>query len=95
MSEKQEEQTFEASLKTLEEAVEQLEAGSLPLSDALKLFEQGLKASNVCRARLEDAKQKVEVLVKDHSGFKLEELDDEGVEDDAEDEEIDTEGLPF
>ncbi|HAA74000.1 TPA: exodeoxyribonuclease VII small subunit [Candidatus Latescibacteria bacterium] len=95
MSEKQEEQTFEASLKTLEEAVEQLEAGSLPLSDALNLFEQGLKASNVCRARLEDAKQKVEVLVKDHSGFKLEELDDEGVEDDAEDEEIDTEGLPF
>ena len=95
MSEKQEEQTFEASLKTLEEAVEQLEAGSLPLSEALKLFEQGLKASNVCRARLEDAKQKVEVLVKDHSGFKLEELDDEGVEDDAEDEEIDTEGLPF
>ena len=95
MSEKQEEQTFEASLKTLEEAVEQLEAGSLPLSDALKLFEQGLKASNVCRARLEDAKQKVEVLVKDHSGFKLEELDDEGVEDDAEDEKIDTEGLPF
>ena len=95
MSEKQEEQTFEASLKTLEEAVEQLEAGSLPLSDALKLFEQGLKASNVCRARLEDAKQKVEVLVKDHSGIKLEELDDEGVEDDAEDEEIDTEGLPF
>ena len=64
MSEKQEEQTFEASLKTLEEAVEQLEAGSLPLSEALKLFEQGLKASNVCRARLEDAKQKVEVLVK-------------------------------
>tara|TARA_Y100000814_G_scaffold278957_1_gene241167 strand:- start:222 stop:383 length:162 start_codon:yes stop_codon:yes gene_type:complete len=44
--------TFEASLKTLEEAVDQLEAGNLPLSDALKLFEQGLKASNACRTRL-------------------------------------------
>ena len=75
--EKEEETSFEASLKSLEEAVDQLEVGNLPLSDALKLFEQGLKASNVCRARLEEAKQKVEVLVKDNNGdFQLEELDD-------------------
>lgn len=94
--EKEEEQTFEASLKTLEEAVDQLEVGNLPLSDALKLFEQGLKASNVCRARLEDAKQKVEVLVKDNSGdFQLEELDESVDQDDEADEDEDTEGLPF
>ena len=76
--EKTEEASFESSLKSLEEAVDQLEVGNLPLSDALRLFEQGLKASNVCRARLEEAKQKVEVLVKDNNGdFQLEELDDE------------------
>jgi exodeoxyribonuclease VII small subunit len=57
--EKREEASFESSLKLLEEAVDQLEVGNLPLSDALRLFEQGLKASNVCRARLEEAKQKV------------------------------------
>ena len=94
--ESEEEQSFEASLKTLEEAVDQLEVGNLPLSDALRLFEQGLKASNVCRARLEDAKQKVEVLVKDNAGdFQLEELDGEGRDDDPDDEETDREGLPF
>lgn len=91
-----EEASFEASLKSLEEAVDQLEVGNLPLSDALKLFEQGLKASNVCRARLEEAKQKVEVLVKDNNGdFRLEELDDESEEDE---EDASTEGdgeLPF
>ena len=76
--EKTEEASFESSLKSLEESVDPLEVGNLPLSDALRLFEQGLKASNVCRARLEEAKQKVEVLVKDNNGdFRLEELDDE------------------
>ena len=91
MAEEKEEQSFESSLKTLEEAVDQLEVGNLPLSDALKLFEQGLKASNICRARLEDAKQKVEVLVKDNSGgFQLEELDEQvsDEEDDAGDGEL-------
>ena len=74
--EPEEEQTFEASLKQLETAVDQLEQGSLPLSEALKLFEDGLKSSNVCRARLEDARQRVEVLVKDAGGeFHLSDLD--------------------
>ena len=76
--EKVEEASFEASLKSLEEAVDQLEVGNLPLSDALRLFEQGLKASNICRSRLEEAKQKVEVLMKDNNGdFRLEELDEQ------------------
>ena len=72
------EASFEASLKSLEEAVDQLEVGNLPLSDALLLFEKGLKASNACRGRLEEAKQRVEVLVKDNEGnFQLEDLDEE------------------
>ncbi|HCK09957.1 MAG TPA: exodeoxyribonuclease VII small subunit [Candidatus Latescibacteria bacterium] len=87
--------TFEASLKTLEEAVDQLEAGNLPLSDALKLFEQGLKASNACRTRLEDAKQKVDVLVKDNAGgFHLEELDQADVSDEEESS-VQGDELPF
>ena len=82
---KHEETPFEASLKSLEDAVDQLEAGSLPLSEALQLFEQGLKASNVCRTRLEEAKQKVEVLLKDDAGdFHLEELDGEAIEEENE-----------
>ena len=94
--EKETEQSFESSLKTLEEAVDQLEVGNLPLSDALQLFEQGLKASNVCRVRLEDAQQKVEVLVKDNSGgFQLEELDEQTSEEESEEASATNDELPF
>ena len=69
--------TFEEALKKLEAAVEKLEEGNLPLADALKLFEEGLKASNVCRDRLETAKQRVEVLVAESGGeFRLTGLDE-------------------
>ncbi len=68
MSEEEEDVSFEASLKELEEAVDRLETGNLPLDDALKYFEVGLKASNVCRAKLEEAKQRVDVLMKESGG---------------------------
>lgn len=70
------EPSFEEALKQLELAVEQLEGGDLPLADALRLFEEGLKASNLCRSRLEKARQRVEVLVAESGGtFRLTELD--------------------
>ena len=68
MAKEDEEVSFESSLKELEEAVERLESGNLPLGDALKYFEAGLKASNVCRERLEEAKQRVDVLIKESGG---------------------------
>ena len=74
------ETTFEDALKLLESAVEKLEEGNLSLTDALKLFEEGLKASNVCRERLVEAKKSVEVLVAESGGqFRLTEL--EGLDD--------------
>ena len=77
MAEKKEkEPTFEEALKQLEAAVGRLEEGNLPLAEALRLFEEGLKASNLCRARLEEARQQVEVLVAESgSAFRLTELD--------------------
>jgi exodeoxyribonuclease VII small subunit len=75
-SESAEGPSFELSLRQLENAVEKLEAGDLALSDALRLFEEGLKASNLCRARLEEAKQKVELLLSKSDGeFRLREID--------------------
>ena len=74
-----EEPTFEDALKQLETAVDRLEEGALPLSDALKVFEEGLKASNQCRSLLEDARQQVEVLVRDSDGeFELVSIDANG-----------------
>jgi exodeoxyribonuclease VII small subunit len=62
------EKKFENALKELEQIVEQLEDSELPLDDALKLFEKGIKLSQFCSAKLDDAEQKVEVLLKDADG---------------------------
>lgn len=62
------EKKFENAIKELEQIVEQLEDSELPLDDALKLFERGIKLSQLCSAKLDDAEQKVEQLVKGADG---------------------------
>ena len=65
--------TFEQSLKKLESIVEQLEKGDLPLEDSLKLFEQGVDLSAVCKKELDEAESKVQTLIKQRDGsFKTE-----------------------
>ncbi|HEY2114193.1 MAG TPA: exodeoxyribonuclease VII small subunit [Candidatus Angelobacter sp.] len=55
---------FEVSLQRLEEIVDELEKGNVPLEQALKLFEEGLKLSSSCRKELEEAEGKVEILLR-------------------------------
>ena len=62
------EKKFENALKELEQIVEQLEDSEVSLDDALKLFERDIKLSQLCSAKLDDAEQKVEQLVKDADG---------------------------
>ena len=59
---------FETALARLEKIVQELEQGDLPLEQSLKLFEEGIKLSRMCNARLEEAERRVEVLLKDKSG---------------------------
>lgn len=62
------EKKFEAALARLEEIVQELEKGDLPLEQSLKLFEEGIKLSRICTKRLEDAERRVEILLKDKGG---------------------------
>jgi len=55
---------LEESLKELEALVERLEAGDLPLEEALEQFERGIKLTRSCQTILKDAEQKVEILLK-------------------------------
>ncbi len=59
---------FETALKSLEDIVSQLEAGELALDRALELFEEGVRISRFCNAKLEEAERKVEVLTKASDG---------------------------
>ncbi|ACV25905.1 exodeoxyribonuclease VII small subunit [Kangiella koreensis] len=54
---------FENQLQELESIVEQLEGGELPLDDALKVFEKGVKLSRQCQKLLAEAEQKVTILM--------------------------------
>jgi exodeoxyribonuclease VII small subunit len=55
-------ETFESSLKSLEELVRALEAGDTGLEESLELFEKGVALSKTLTKQLEEAKHKVEVL---------------------------------
>lgn len=59
---------LEKALTELEEIVEALESGDLPLESAMKKFEAGIKLTRSCQAALKDAEQKVEILLKDAGG---------------------------
>jgi exodeoxyribonuclease VII small subunit len=60
--------SFEEALKKLEEVVQRLEQGELPLEESLKLYEQGVQLSRLCHAKLEEAEGKIAVLLKDARG---------------------------
>ena len=64
--------TFEENMARLGEIVEKLEKGDAPLSDSLKLFEEGTKLVNQCRSVLDKAEQQVVKLMKGPDGTPVE-----------------------
>ncbi|PIU41425.1 MAG: exodeoxyribonuclease VII small subunit [Candidatus Omnitrophica bacterium CG07_land_8_20_14_0_80_42_15] len=70
------EQNFEKALSKLEKIVEELESGDLPLDEALKKYEEGVRLAGFCSKKLETAQKKVEILIKtDKRGTQLEPFD--------------------
>ena len=65
MPKKEEKATFESSLQKLEAIVRELESGDKGLERSLELFESGVSLAKGLTQQLEEAKRKVEVLVKD------------------------------
>ena len=61
-------ENFESALKKLEDTVEKLEKGSIPLNEALATFESGVHWSRECKKFLEDARQRIETILKKESG---------------------------
>jgi exodeoxyribonuclease VII small subunit len=55
---------FETAMRDLEELVERLEHGDLPLEESLAAFERGVMLTRACQSALKEAEQKVEILLK-------------------------------
>ncbi len=51
------EKTFEESLNALEEIVQRLERGDVPLEEALAAFQEGMALSKQCQDTLEKAEK--------------------------------------
>ena len=57
---------FETSLNELETLVKTMESGDLALEESLKTFEQGIKLANSCQSALDQASQKINVLIEEN-----------------------------
>jgi exodeoxyribonuclease VII small subunit len=68
---------FEDSLEELEQLVAQMEQGELSLEESLKSFERGVKLTSTCQKALQDAEQKVQILLEKNGKQTLEPFNDE------------------
>ena len=60
--------SFEAALAELEEIMKKLESGNLSLDESINLYARGVALSHYCNNKLEEAQNKISLLVKDQKG---------------------------
>lgn len=60
--------TFEQALKRLEEITVKLENGALPLDESMKLYEEGVKLSDICAKQLNEAELTIKTLSEVENG---------------------------
>ncbi len=66
---------FEHSLNELEKTVRELESGDLPLEQALTSFEKGIGLTRDCQKALEQAEQKVRILLEQNGRLETQPFD--------------------
>lgn len=69
---------FENALQELETLVETLEEGDLSLEDSLKQFERGVALTRSCQKALNEAEQKVQVLLEKNGETSLDDFETDG-----------------
>lgn len=72
MSRKKTASLFEDSMNELEKLVEQMEQGDISLEESLKAFERGIKLTRTCQQALQEAEQKVQILLEKNGQQTLE-----------------------
>lgn len=75
-------ENFEEALQKLEAIVAKMEEGDLPLEEALKAFEEGVRLAKFCTGKLDEAERKVEKLMRNQAG-KIETIPFSGEGDDS------------
>lgn len=60
--------TFEQAMKQLEQIVQDLESGDMPLEKAIKKFEEGIQLSKYCTEKLDESEKRITILMQDAAG---------------------------
>ncbi len=60
--------SFEKSIQQLEEIIQELESGDLPLEKAMQQFEAGIGLSKRCSKMLDETEKKISILVQETNG---------------------------
>ena len=74
---KDEKINFEQALTELNSIVDAMETGGLSLDESLKQFEKGIKLTRQCQSLLQEAEQKVKILMQRDGNHSLESYQDE------------------
>lgn len=59
---------FEEAMKKLEEIVERLEGGNMPLEESVEMFEKGIELSKYCSKKLDEVERRITVILQDNNG---------------------------
>jgi exodeoxyribonuclease VII small subunit len=70
--------SFEEAFSHLEEIVQRLEEGDLPLQEALDLYDQGMTMARRCQTLLDDAEMRVTQLLESLGEVREEPFEKEG-----------------
>ena len=62
------EANFEQAMKRLEEIVEKMESGNIPLEDLIVRYEEGMKLVKICQERLTAAEHRIEIITRNSAG---------------------------
>ena len=60
--------TFEQAIKQLEQIVQDLESGEMPLEKAVKTFEEGIQLAKFCSEKLDETEKRITILMQDSDG---------------------------
>ncbi len=60
--------TIEQAMKQLEQIVQDLESGDMPLEKAIKKFEEGVQLSKFCSQKLDETEKRITVLIQNSDG---------------------------
>lgn len=63
--------SFEEAMDQLEEIVERLEAGDVPLEEAISIYKEGMELSKLCHDKLKNVEEQLTQILTDDGGMEI------------------------